>query len=339
MAFNLVLLLIGVFACATAPIMIQMSVTPPVLMAGLRMAVAVAVLSPLFVRDLARAGKSFARRDLRHALLPGAILALHFISWIIGARMTEAANCSLIVNMVPIAMPFFMFFMIREKITRPELAGTVLAVAGVVLLAAADKNVSAAHFQGDMICLISMLFLTYYLALSRKYRHVGSIWLYVVPVYAVGSAVCLLAAAVLPATVLPGGPVTWETFTTREVLLILGLGVIPTVVGHSTLNYCMRHMRGQVVSILSLFQFVFVGIMAYLIWRKLPIWALYPACALLITGAVIVLKHQPGADNTSPAPSTNTPPTPPGSAPGGTPGHDSPPTGSTPTRKCRGDEV
>ena len=286
MAFNLVLLLIGVFACATAAIMIQMTATPPVLMAGLRMLVAVAILAPLFVRDLARSGGRFSPRDLGRALLPGAMLALHFVSWIAGARMTEAANCSLIVNMVPIAMPFFMFFMIRERITRAELAGTVLAIAGVVLLAAADKNVSAAHFQGDMICLLAMLFLTYYLALSRKYRHVGSIWLYVVPVYAVGAAVCLLVA-----TVFPGGPVTWETFTRDEILLILGLGLIPTVIGHSTLNYCMRHMRGQVVSILSLFQFVFVGIMAYFIWGKLPIWALYPACALLITGAVIVLKY------------------------------------------------
>ena len=123
------------------------------------------------------------------------------------------------------------------------------------------------------------------------------------------------------------------------IYLILALGVIPTVVGHSTLNYCMRHMRGQVVSILSLFQFVFVAVMAYLIWRKLPIWALYPACALLVTGAVIVLKHQPGADNTSPAPSANTPPAPPGSTPGGTSGHESRPTGPAPTRKCGSDEV
>ena len=287
MAFNLVLLLVGVFACATAPIMIQMTRTPPVLMAGLRMLVAAVVLAPLFVRDLtrARAKEGFARRDLLRALLPGVMLALHFVSWIAGARMTRATNCSLIVNMVPIAMPFFMFFMIRERITRAELVGTVLAIAGVVLLAAADKDVSAAHFQGDMLCLGSMLFLTYYLALSRKYRHVGSIWLYVVPVYAVGAAVCLLAA-----TVFPGGPVTWEIFTRDEILLILGLGIIPTVIGHSTLNHCMRQMRGQVVSILSLFQFVFVAVMAYVIWRELPIWALYPACALLIAGAVIVLR-------------------------------------------------
>ena len=104
---------------------------------------------------------------------------------------------------------------------------------------------------------------------------------------------------VLDITVLPGGPVTWETFTRDEILLILGLGVIPTVIGHSTLNYCMRHMRGQVVSILSLFQFVFVAIMAYLIWGTVPIWALYPACALLITGAVIVLKYHRTTDDAS----------------------------------------
>ncbi len=293
-AFNLILLLCGVMACATAPIMIRATHTPPVLLAGLRMAVAVVVLAPLFARDLARAGAGFSRRDLRHVLLPGVMLGLHFISWIIGARMTDPANCSLIVNMVPIAMPFFMFFMIGEKITRPELAGTGLAIAGVVVLAAADHGISAAHFQGDMICLGSMLFLCFYLALARKHRHVGSIWLYLVPLYAVGSSVCLLAAAltwVLPVGALLDQSVTLGAFTGPEVLLILGLGVIPTVVGHSALNYCMRHMRGQVVSILTLFQFVFAGAMGYVFYDIVPIRALYPACVLLIAGAVIVLKY------------------------------------------------
>lgn len=292
MLLNLVLLLVGVFACSTAPIMIKVTHTPPVLMAGLRMLVAVVILAPLFVRDLVRRGESFDRRLLRHALLPGAMLAVHFVSWIIGARMTEPTNCSLIVNMVPIAMPFFMFFMIGEKITRAELAGTVLAIGGVALLAGADFNVSAEHFQGDMLCLLSMLFLTCYLVLSRKNRHVGSIWLYLVPVYAVGAALCLLTAAILHATdALGDQAITAATFTPREIQLILTLGVVPTVIGHSALNYCMRHMRGQVVSILSLFQFVFVGIMVYMIWGDLPVRALYPACALLIVGAVIVLKY------------------------------------------------
>jgi len=290
------MLLVGVFACATAPIMINMTHTPPVLMAGLRMLIAAILLTPMFIRGLTRGGETFTRRDLARIALPGAMLAIHFVTWIAGARMTEPANCSLIVNMVPIAMPFFLFFMLRERITRPELIGTALALAGVVVLALADLDVSDEHFQGDMLCLLSMLFLTYYLALGRKYRHAGSIWVYLVPLYTVGAAICLATAAltaVIPAlaAVMPPQEVTWATFTGSEIMLILGLGVIPTIVGHSTLNYCMRHMRGQLVSILSLFQFVFVAIMAYFLWGDMPVLALYPACALLITGAVIVLKY------------------------------------------------
>jgi len=299
-AFNLVILVIGVFACATAPIMINMTRTPPVLMAALRMLVAAIILTPLFIRDLARGGEKFTRRDFARILLPGAMLAVHFITWIAGARMTRPTNCSLIVNMVPIAMPFFLFFMLGERITRPEVIGTALAIGGVALLTMAELEVSATHFQGDMLCRLSMLFLTYYLALGRKHRHAGSIWVYLVPLYAVGSAICLATAALTAAVpaiaaVMPPQEVTWETFTGYEPLLILALGAIPTVVGHSTLNYCMRHMRGQVVSILSLFQFVFVAVMAYLLWDKVPIHALYPACALLIAGAVIVLRYHRAA--------------------------------------------
>ena len=46
--------------------------------------------------------------------------------------MNAAANASIIFNMVPILMPFLLFFMIREKIDLREIIGTILALVGVV---------------------------------------------------------------------------------------------------------------------------------------------------------------------------------------------------------------
>jgi drug/metabolite transporter (DMT)-like permease len=108
--------------------------------------------------------------------------------------------------------------------------------------------------------------------------------------YFVGGLLCLAAAPFER-----GESVTYDA---TEVGMILGLALVSTAMGHSILNYCLKHMRGQVVSIINLFQFVYAGIMAVIIWGKdeAPSWAFYPASALVVAGAIIVLKVRRRAD-------------------------------------------
>jgi drug/metabolite transporter (DMT)-like permease/glyoxylase-like metal-dependent hydrolase (beta-lactamase superfamily II) len=288
LVLRLILLLLGSYACSTSAIWIKRSDVPPTLLAAYRLLIAAVALTPLFARDLVARRRTFRWKQLRPALLPGIVLGVHAIAWNWGADETAAANATLIVTMVPIAMPFFLFVLIREKLTGPELAGTAVALAGVVVLGAADFNISAKHFAGDAICFASMLLYALYLALGRKNRGFPSIWLYVVPMYFVGGLICLAAALFKR-----GEPVTYNA---SEVVNILGLALVSTAMGHSILNYCLRHMRGQVVSIVNLFQFVYAGIMAVIIWPKkeVPSWAFYPASALVVAGAIIVLKARRG---------------------------------------------
>jgi drug/metabolite transporter (DMT)-like permease len=273
------LLLFGVYACSTAVILIKMSGVPAVPLSGYRLVVAAVALSPLFFRDLRRYRGRFGKADLKATVLPGIALGLHFITWIIGARQTPAANSSLIVNMVPIAMPFFLAVMVGERLTPGERLGTVLSIAGVVLLGAWDLQLAQGHFTGDAMCLLSMVLFCYYLALARKNKHIVSLWLYLVPLYLIGGVLCLLADLVVRGPALPLG--------LREWLLIVGLGLVPTVMGHSILNYAMKHMRGQIVSIVNLFQFVFAGIMAYWLFDEVPAWAFYPAGGLIAMGVYV----------------------------------------------------
>lgn len=252
------------------------------LLAAYRLLIAAAALAPLFARDLVARRHTFAWKQLRLTLLPGIVLGVHAIAWNAGAEKTAVANATLIVNMVPIAMPFFLLVLIREKLTGPELAGTAVSLVGVVVLGAAGLHISAEHFTGDVICFVAMLLFAFYLALGRKNRGFPTIWLYVVPVYFFGGLSCLAAAALVA-----GRPVTYDA---RELVMILGLALVSTVMGHSILNYCLKHMRGQVVSIINLFQFVFAGMMAVVIFGEAPAWAFYPASALVVAGVIIVLK-------------------------------------------------
>ena len=292
--WRVALLLLGVWACAAAIILIRLSGTPPMLLTGMRLLLASAVLSPLCIRDFRRHRGSLGWGDLRATMVAGCAMGLHFTSWIIGARRANPTNASLIVNMVPAVMPLFLFAIVRERVTRAELKGTALAMIGVCVLGAWDFHVSAEYFAGDVICFVSMLIFCFYLTLGRRNRHFATIWLYVVPLYFFGGLVFLSAGTIVECGMW-GTTVGWGV---REVLLIAALAIIPTVIGHSILNYSLKHMRGQLVGIINLFQFVFVGVMAWFVGEKMPPWTILPAAVLVLGGAIVVVRSQksPAAD-------------------------------------------
>lgn len=281
------LLLFGVFTCSTAVIMINASHTHPFVLATLRLSLASLLLAPVAWREYRLHQATFTREHWRRTTLPALVLALHFLSWSYGARMTIAAQASLVVNLAPAAIPFFLHWLVSERINRVEILGTILALAGVVVLSVHDALAGGGDIWGNVVCFGSMLLFACYLALGRKNRDFPSLWLYVVPVYAQAAVICLLAA------------IPWlSTFavdSSREWLLMLGLAVLPTIIGHSVLNASMRWLRGQVVSLGNIGQFIFAGIMAFFLFGQVPALTFYLASLLVVGGVAIVIFAAPTA--------------------------------------------
>jgi drug/metabolite transporter (DMT)-like permease len=126
-----------------------------------------------------------------------------------------------------------------------------------------------------------MLLFSFYLVSARVNRSFPDIWLYLVPLYAVAGIICLLVAFVV------SGPLSLLSW--RDVLIVMGLAIVPTILGHSILNQSMRHLRGQIVSVFNLFQFLFAGVLAYFLFGEVPSPVFYAAGALVVGGAIVVI--------------------------------------------------
>lgn len=290
MLHKVFILLLGVFACSTAVVWIKTCTIDPLLLAAYRLLGAGIVLSPLFFRDLRHFEGGFTRSHLLRCLLPALMLSTHFITWIMGARMTWAANATLSVNMVPIAMPFVIYVMMRERVTRGEIIGTMISMGGVAVLWIDSYEYSIDYLWGDIICMISMLLFTINLALSRHNRDFASIWLYVVPVYLLAGLIGLLIAWPFSGLTQTMGMDNW--------LALAGIIAVPTLLGHTLLTWALKHLHGQLVSIVNLAQFIFAAIMGAVFLNEIPGSATYIAGALVIAGAIVVImKSQPGQEN------------------------------------------
>jgi drug/metabolite transporter (DMT)-like permease len=71
------------------------------------------------------------------------------------------------------------------------------------------------------------------------------------------------------------------------------LAVVPTVCGHSLLNAAMRRIRGQIVSLCNVSQFVFAGFMGYLLFGEIPRALFYVASAVVVAGVAVVVFSMP----------------------------------------------
>lgn len=279
MVLNLFILLCGVFSCAVSVIFIKLSTEHPVLLAAYRLLVAAVILTPFFLRDLKRHSRKLSVNAILPSVIPGATLAVHLIAWNIGARLTLAAHSTLIVNMVPAVMPFFLYVTTKEILNRGEIIGTGLSIAGVLLLGLVDFRFSREFFIGDLICFISMILFALYLAFGRSNRHAESIWLYLVPLYYCAGILCLSVSLFFVNPIKP--------YTIENIIAVLGLGIVSTVIGHSSLNYSMKHFRGQTVSIINLSQFLFAGVVGYILLKEVPPLFFY-ICGLLVAGGASI---------------------------------------------------
>ena len=277
-----ILLVMGVMCGSTAVIMIKASTEHPFLLSSYRLLLAGLVLLPFFVRELRKSPGKYGWRELGWSALPALGLAVHFMSWVFGARMTPVANASLIANLTPAAMPFFLWLFYRERVKKVELIGTAFTIMGLLVLTGANLQLSHENVLGDLICFGSMLAFAAYLALGRKNGSRLSLWLYMVPLYLMAGVICFVAALFVT------NP--FKETTLLNVLYIIGLALVPTVGGHTILNYSMKFFRGQVVSVTNLSQPVFAGILGFLIFHEIPRPVFFAAAALVVAGVLIVLN-------------------------------------------------
>lgn len=282
LTFRLLLLLLGIISGSTAIIFIKASNEQPLLVAAYRLLIAGVILFPFFLRDLGRYDGSYGLKQLGWVVLPAVALAFHLGSWVVGARMTQTANAVLIANLTPVAMPFFVWIFYREKINGRELIGTLLAMVGLIWMTGESFFISKTDFVGDLICFVSMLGFAMYLGLGRKNGGRISLWLYMVPLYLIAGSLCLVAALFFV------NPL--KEYSMNNTLLILGLAIFPTVLGHTILNYSLKFFRGQVVSVANLGQILFGTLLGFIVFGDVPRTSFYAAAVLIIIGILVVLQ-------------------------------------------------
>ena len=290
-----IVILIAIVATSSAAILIRLALDesmPPLLIAAARLVVASIALTPLALRQYRQRIAGLSRLEWLLILVSGLCLALHFTAWVSSLQHTTVLVSVVIVSTGPIWVAILEVFFLKIRLSRLVIAGLLTALAGGLLigLPLADGGLAAegadpgGTVTGALLALLGALSISVYMLIGRKLRAGLPVIPYVWLVYGAAS-LCALALMFVTATPVSG-------FRTQGYLVLLAMGLVPQLIGHSSLNYLLEHFPAAIVSMFSQLEPIGSAILALLLFRELPPEQQIMGSGIILVGVVLASRGE-----------------------------------------------
>ncbi len=219
---HILLLLIAVLAVSSAAIFAFLASAPGVVAAFWRLAISIPFLVLIYRPRSVVISKM--------TILAGLALALHFSFWIESLFHASVAVSTTIVCTHSLFSGFFAYLW-GEKPKTNQILGVVIAMVGVYFLSGADAR---ADVYGIIFALAGAVAGGYYFASARFARHL-EFPSYLLITYSSAAFFSLLACFATSTPVIGYSKSTW--------FFLFLMALIPMLIGHTLLNYILRHME------------------------------------------------------------------------------------------------
>jgi drug/metabolite transporter (DMT)-like permease len=277
--------IVGVAAISCASVVTRLAQdegVPALALSAWRLIFACLVMVPYAAARHRAEFARFTRRTWALLAASGAFLALHFASWIASLELTSVASSVVLVQTAPVFVAVGSWLLLREPPSARTVAGIGLAIAGGVAISAGDLLRSRTGLSGDLLAVCGAVAVSGYLMIGRAVRKGCSLPAYVAVVYGV-AAVILVAMAAVAGQAMLG----WSG---RAYALMVVLGLVPQLVGHSSFNWLLAHLPATLVSTLPLLEPIGASLLAFaLLGEGVPI-ATALGGAVVLVGVVIAVR-------------------------------------------------
>lgn len=282
-AFVSAVLFVSVLGVSLSGPLVRLSSAHPIAIAVWRLAFSLALIAvALAVTGTWRQWRRLDGRALRFASAAGGLLAIHFWSWNTSIGLTTIAASVVLVNVQPLIVAALSVVWLRERPTRQQWAGIAIAMLGALVVVLPDLvsnggvSANAGALLGDALALVGAVTAGGYYVIGRRLRQTLDLWPYVALVYGACLGALLLMALVLG---VPLGP-----YPAREYGIFALLALGPMMLGHTGMNWALRHARAYQVNIVLLGE----PIGATLIAALLPGIRERPTLLTLVGGVIVL---------------------------------------------------
>jgi len=286
------LLALGLVAASQSGNLVRIADAHPVVIAGWRLLLAAAVMLPIAAPRLADL-RGVPSRLRWEAVLAGLALGAHLVAWIAAVQRTTVANAATFFCINPLLTAIAARVFLGERVTRRLGFSLLLGLAGVLLMGLHDLRLSPQHLEGDLLSILCSALFTVYLLAGRRVRASMDNRLYVLVLYGVAGVATLSFAAVQGLAWLDPSPRNWLAYGL--------LALVPTLLGHTFLNHSLRWLSAARLSLLTLTEPAFAGLVAWWAWGEAVSLSTLGGYLLVALSVVVLLWEVlvPGAREAS----------------------------------------
>lgn len=258
-------LAVGICVIATSSILIrfvQALQIPSLSIAAIRLGISALVLTSLVLVRWRHVTVTYTWTHVRLALLSGICLAVHFATWIHSLEYTTVASSAALVATTPLWVGIAAMLIYKERLNRWRIMGMALTVAGSMVIALGDQQHPHATqpLLGNSLALIGAVSGSIYFLIGRGVRNHIPLLHYIWISYGSAAIALGVASLALGITVLPSQPIAW--------LYLAALALGPQLIGHTSINYAMRHLSALLVTIAMLGEPVGSAILAIVLFSE-----------------------------------------------------------------------
>ena len=221
--------------------------------------------------------KSLKQKPIVWIVSVGGLFGYHLF-YFIALHNAPAVEASLIAYLWPLLIVFFSALLPGEKLYWFHVAGTLIGLAGAVLIVTKGQSLSwnTDHYMGYLAAIACALTWSGYSVLNRKFKEVPS-----------DAVTGFCGATALLGLVFHLGTETWVPPTETQWLAILALGLGPVGLAFFVWDYGTKHGEIQVLGALSYGAPLLSTLLLVAVGLAQASWTIAIACLLIVGGALL----------------------------------------------------
>lgn len=276
-------LLPAILAVSTAAIFVRSADVPPLAAAFWRggfcaLAFLLTLLSPKVRAALIAVG---LKRILQIAAAT-MIIATHQICFITSLSYTSIAASTFLTCTQPIFTAFLGYLFLKESVSWRSRIAIIGAVVGMAAITFGSGDGDMA-FTGNVLALTASVLAAIYVLFARTFRQTTPLIPFMLTVHVSGSFFLFTLAMIFE--------IPLSGFSTSSWTALFMLAMIPTLIGHTLLNFAVGYLPAFVVSSSILGEPVGATLLGWLLFGETPIgWTLAGAALIVICILIVVLE-------------------------------------------------
>ena len=235
----------------------------------------------LWVYSLITETAPLTNKANKATILAGVFLGLHFTCFFWGVRNTSIANATLLANTGPL-FTLGLTYLKGENISKNLIFPLLITIFGVLIVQWTDLNIFEDNPMGNTVSLFSGFCIANTYLLAKEIRKKSSTLAY--------SRSLFFYAAITIGFVCLIGRVSLFDFNINHILWFLFLGVVPSILGHNSLNYTLKFLSPTTVATIPLGEPIIATALALIIFsERIPLGSLVGA-PFIFTGIYLIIK-------------------------------------------------